>query len=165
MQPIPAPIDLTRQAERLVVEGVRRSMAAYVTGDHNCFDLALSLYDSELGPRRARRVLSELCFFARALAVNGQRTFCLFPYECPRMCQDECLVAALIAAEQAGELDIAEDIARALVTEDGRAPTRFAAGSFADALGECALHLAPIDFSNLRIEACPLRRAGLGPRH
>jgi len=165
MQPPAAMIDLTRQAERLVVEGMRRSMAAYATGDHACFDLAVKLYETELGPRRARRILSELCFYARALATHGTRTFCLFPYECPRLCQDECLVAALIAAEQAGDFSAAQDIANVLVADHGREDTRFAAGSFAEALSECALHLSPIDFSNLRIEACPLRRAGLGPRH
>ncbi|GGB39209.1 hypothetical protein GCM10011316_09060 [Roseibium aquae] len=165
MQNAAPTIDVSRKAERLVVEGIRRSMAAHATGDYACFDLALKLYEAELGPRDARRTLSDLCFYARALALYGNRSFCLFPYECPRLCQDECLVAALIAAEQSGNSSISRKIAEALVTSEGQSATLYAASSFANALSDCALHLSPIDFTSLRIEACPLRRAGLGPRH
>ncbi|WP_417677647.1 hypothetical protein [Roseibium sp.] len=154
----PTSIDMSRKAERLVVEGVRRLMAGYATGDVGCWEMAWKLYAVELGVDHARKPSSELAHYARALKTHGKRALCLFPYDCPRLCQDECLVASLVAAAQAGDAAVLEAAGAALVFDEGVGETLYAAGEFAGALKDCGLMLKPVDLSSLPLEECPLKR-------
>jgi hypothetical protein len=154
----PTSIDMSRKAERLVVEGVRRLMAGYATGDVGCWEMAWKLYAGELGAEQARKPSSELAHYARALKTHGKRSLCLFPYDCPRLCQDECLIASLVAAAQESDRAVLEVVGSALVLEEGVSETLFAAGEFADALKDCGLVLKPVDLSRLPLEECPLKR-------
>ncbi|EFO32436.1 conserved hypothetical protein [Roseibium sp. TrichSKD4] len=165
MQFTQSSLTISNKADRLVVEGVRRSLAAYATGDHKCWDMALKLYETELGPAQARRTVSDLSFYARALNAHGTRKLCIFPYGCPKLCQDECLAAALVAAAQLGQEDLEGRIASALVTEAGQEETCFAAQSFAQALTECDLNLSEIEISNLQLVGCPLQRGSGESQH
>lgn len=153
-------IDMSRQAERLVVEGVRRLMAGYATGDVCCWELAFALYAGELGPGPARKPSSELVHYARALNAHGTRRLCLFPYDCPKLCQDECLVAALIAAAQMGDEETLQAVGASLVSAEGLGDTLFAASEYAAALKDCGLTLEPVELSVLPLEECPLKQLG-----
>lgn len=165
MRPTTSNLNMANKADRIVVEGVRRSLAAYGTGDHKCWDMALKLYEAELGPAHARRTVSDLSYYARALTTHGHRRLCVFPYGCPKLCQDECLAAALIAAAQSGQTDISAKIVTALVTKDGQDETLFTAQSFAAALAECGLTLSEINLTDLQLEGCPLRALAQQARH
>lgn len=150
--------ELSRQPERLVVEGVRRMMAGYETADSGCWELAWRFYKMELGGQRARRPNAELAHYARALHDYGTRRLCLFPYDCRKLCQDECLVASLIAAAQADDAPALEAIGAALVSPEGLGETLFSACEFASALKDCGLVLQTVDFSQLSLEECPLKQ-------
>lgn len=158
-------LNLASQADRLVVEGIRRWMAGYSTGDIGCWELAWSLYERELGSARARRPITELSCYARAVHTHGARRFCLFPYDCPKTCQDECLLVALVSAAQSGKGEQASALCSAIVQGEGCEETLFAATEFADALSACDLKLSDIDLLNLVPEGCPLIQAGAKPCH
>ncbi|MEJ8474869.1 hypothetical protein [Roseibium algae] len=154
------PIDIEKRAERLVVEGVRRYMGGYSTGDIRCWEMAWELYASELGTEQARQPVSELSCYARALNKHATRHFCLFPYDCTKLCQDECLVTALVSAAQSEDSETVEVISSALVSPGGHKDTIFAATEFAAALKSCDLILNSVDLSSLTLEECPLRKLG-----
>jgi hypothetical protein len=158
-------IEISRQPERLVVEGVRRMMAGYDTADSGCWELAWQFYKKELGGQRARRPNAELAHYARALHDHGTRRLCLFPYDCRKLCQDECLVASLIAAAQADDGQALEAIGAALVCPEGLGETLYSACEFGDALKACGLVLQAIDFSRLSLKECPLKQFSARVRH
>jgi len=158
-------LNLASQADRLVVEGMRRWMAGYATGEIGCWEMAWSLFERELGPARARRPVSELSCFARAVHTHGARRFCLFPYDCPKTCQDECLLVGVVAAAQSGRSAEAADLCAAIVSREGAGETMYAAAEFARSLTECDLTLTDIDLSALAPEGCPLIQAGATPCH
>ncbi|MBD8891703.1 hypothetical protein [Roseibium litorale] len=165
MPDLQTPDNQARRAERLVVEGVRRWMAGYATNDASCWEMAWDLYAAELGKDRARRPVSELSCYARALKTHGTRSLCLFPYDCPKLCQDECLVMAFVAAAQQQNTEAQNTIAKALFHPQGREDALFAASEFGSALGECGLILAVVDPGSLPLEMCPLKKLGLPIRH
>lgn len=158
-------INISHQAERLVVEGLRRWMAGYATGDVSCWEMAWELYERELGPDRARKPLSDLSCYARALNTHGKRQLCLFPYDCLKCCQDECLVASLVSAAQAGDVGVLGSIGGTLVSPEGLAETLFAACEYGAALGDCGLSLEPVDLAMLSLDECPLKRLGAFKYH
>ncbi|WP_153771566.1 hypothetical protein [Labrenzia sp. CE80] len=153
-----SPIDIQERAEWLVVEGVRRYMTGFSTGDISCWEMAWDLYVGELGKSRARRPVSELSCYTRALNTYGARHFCLFPYECKKLCQDECLLAALVAAAQVDDPDAVARISAALVAEEGLEETIFAATEFAASLKDCGLLLKTVDLSSMTLDECPLKK-------
>lgn len=157
--------ELSRQPERLVVEGMRRMMAGYETADSGCWELAWRFYKTELGGHRARRPNAELAHYARALHDHGTRRLCLFPYDCRKLCQDECLIASLVAAAQAEDAPALEAIGAALVSAEGLGETLFSACEFAGALKECGLVLQAVDFSRLSLEECPFKQFSARARH
>ncbi|WP_417687397.1 hypothetical protein [Roseibium sp.] len=159
------PIDIERRAEWLVVEGMRRYLSGYSTGDIRCWEMAWDLYSAELGSDRARKPISELSCYARALNKHAARHFCLFPYDCTKLCQDECLVTALVAVAQVGDTNTLEAIANVLVSQAGLNETVFAATEFALALQDCGLRLGTVDPDTLILDDCPLKRFGSQNRH
>lgn len=159
------PIDIQERAERLVVEGMRRYMTGYSTGDIRCWEMAWDLYSTELGRDRARRPVSELSCYARALNTHAARHFCLFPYDCTKLCQDECLVTALVSAAQADDRATMENIRSVLVTERGQEDITFAVTEYAAALADCGLHLKAVDPASLTLDDCPLKQFGKQVRH
>ncbi|MEP0235662.1 hypothetical protein [Roseibium sp.] len=152
------PIDIQERAEWLVVEGVRRYMTGFSTGDISCWEMAWDLYADELGKNRARRPVSELSCYTRALNTHAARHFCLFPYECKKLCQDECLLAALVAAAQADDREAVSRISAVLVAQEGREETIFAATEFAASLKDCGLLLKTVDLSGMTLDECPLKQ-------
>ncbi len=158
-------IDMTHQPERLVVEGVRRMMAGYDTADAGCWELAWQFYKAELGGERARKPSSELVHYARALNAHGIRRLCLFPYNCRKLCQDECLVASLIAAAQSDDDAALTAIGSALVSETGLGETLYSAREFGSALKESGLVLETITLSDLPLDDCPLKQFASRIRH
>ena len=158
-------IDTGLKAERLVVEGVRRYLTGYTTGDIRCWEMAWELYVKELGARPARKPISELSCYARGLNAYAARRFCTFPYDCAKVCQDECLIAALIAAVQHNDLAAVEAIGKTIVTPAGQDEVFYSAKHFAAAIEECGLRLKAIDLSMLSLEDCPLKKFAAATRH
>ncbi len=122
------------EAERLVVEGLRRWLAGYQTGSIECWELAWNLYAGRLGVTRARHAVSGLSDFARALNGWAKCGLSLLPYDCPHRCAHECLAVALVAAWQRGDREAATNIAEELVISGGLPFTLEAAANFADTL-------------------------------
>ncbi|MTI43471.1 hypothetical protein E1178_07595 [Roseibium hamelinense] len=149
---------MSHKPDRLVVEGVRRCLSGYATKDHGCWELVLKLFEAELGRTKARHPLSDLSFYARDLHLFGKQAMCVFPYGCPNLCQDECLVAALVSASQAGDTDVAAAIAQFLVQDVGLASTIHSANALAGALMEIDLQLSPVSLEELQLAECPLKK-------
>lgn len=120
--------------ERLVVEGLRRWLAGYHTGSIECWEMAWSLFASELGVARARAAVAGLSCYARALNGWAKGGFELMPYDCPRRCAHECLAVAMVAAWQRGRQEEAAAIADELVVSSGLPATLEAAANLADTL-------------------------------
>ncbi|MTH96910.1 hypothetical protein [Roseibium sp. RKSG952] len=158
MRPAERPINMMRKPDRLVVEGVRRCLAGYATGDHGCWELALTLFERELGRSKARRAISDMSFFARDLHLHARRVFCLFPYDCPKLCQDECLIAAMVSAAQSGDGETLIAIAGALVEASGQEDICASARALAQSLSEIDLALSPVQAGALSLEDCPVKK-------
>lgn len=91
---------LARPAEQLAIGGVRCWIAGYELGDIQCWETAWSDYSSELGPRVARGVMTELQHFVRALRDGAVRQISCLPHCCRKLCRDECMALSLLSASQ-----------------------------------------------------------------
>jgi hypothetical protein len=138
-----APV-LSRQPERLVVEGFRYWLNGYITGSVDCWELGWDLYAREVGPRDARRLLGDLSFWVRETRRAAGRPLACFPYACQCLCRDECLALALVAARQNGDADTARLAARHLAPDGEPEPAEAAAGTFAAALDAVHQRLLPV---------------------
>ncbi|AXS42125.1 hypothetical protein [Breoghania sp. L-A4] len=135
---------LDRVPERLVVEGFRRWMAGYDTGDIQCWELAWNLYAKALGPKEARMAISELSCWVRAIRSAGNRSVCLFPYGCKRLCRDECMAVSMLAGVQHGDEHALKAAAFELVGEAGILETIEAARTFGSVLDSIGQHLLAV---------------------
>lgn len=95
---------LQRTPECLVVEGYRRWVAGYETGSIEPWEIAWSYYSRELGAVEGRRALADLSCFVRELRTCATCPLRMYPCGAKRLCRDECLAAALIAACQHGDV-------------------------------------------------------------
>ncbi len=135
---------LDRLPERLVIEGFRRWMAGYDTGDIQCWELAWNFYARELGPKEARLAISELSCWVRAIRTGANRSVCLFPYGCKRLCRDECMAVSMLAGVQHGDESALKAAASELVGEGGVSEAIEAARTFGCALGRIGQHLLAV---------------------
>ena len=138
----PAPLD--RRAERLVVLGLRGWMAGYETGDIACWETVWNDFCRELGPARAKRVVSELAGWIRVLRNESRRSIDCYPRPCRFMCRDECLALRLVGGCQKGLGPVACESACQLVAGSGIEELVKAAECFAGELAEAGLQLEPI---------------------
>ncbi|SDU48557.1 hypothetical protein [Stappia sp. ES.058] len=130
------------EAERLVVEGLRRWIAGYQTGSIACWELAWNLYAEKLGVERARPVMTGIGCYARALNGFAKCGFCLLPYDCKRRCPHEALAVGVVAAWQCGDREAASGIVEELVVGAGLPATLEAAAHLADNLRRVDLTLS-----------------------
>lgn len=140
---------LARQPERLLVEGYRHWLNGYATGSIDCWELGWALYARELGPREARRLLGDLSCFVRETRGAASRPLACFPYGCPCLCRDECLVLSLVAAHQNGDADTARAAAAHLADDAAVGAVEAAGAAFGAALQSVHQHLLPVPFSVL----------------
>ncbi|WP_349359188.1 hypothetical protein [Stappia sp.] len=138
----PAPDACTGgEAEHLVVEGLRRWLAGYQTGNISCWEDAWSLYAGRLGVARARVAVSGLSAYARAINGWAKCGFCLMPHDCPRRCAHEAMAVEALAAWQRGNREAATGIVEELVVSPGLPSTLEATAFFADSLRRVDLRL------------------------
>lgn len=141
-----APV-LSRQPERLVVEGMRYWLNGYLTGSIDCWELGWSLFSREIGSRDARRLFGDLSYWVRETRFAAERPLACFPYGCQCLCRDECLALSVVASAQNGASDVCRFAATQLVGEQAAEPAEKAALVFAEALDAVHQRLLPIPAS------------------
>lgn len=135
---------LDRLPERLVVDGYRYWMAGYETGSIAPWELAWSLFAKELGASDGRTALSALTCWVRTTRDWSTGPRQLFPFQCPRLCNDECLAVSLIAALQHNDRACARYCLGRLVTSDGAVDTEKSAHDLAHSLNALGQTLMPV---------------------
>lgn len=138
------PITLDRRAERLVVLGIRGWLAGYETGDIACWEAVWNDFCRELGPDRAKRVVSELAGWIRTLRSQTCRSIESYPRPCRYMCRDECLALRLVSGCQKGLKPLASDSACQLIASARIEELVKAAECLAAELAQAGLELEPI---------------------
>lgn len=133
-----------RLPERLVLEGFRRWMAGYASGDLGHWEEAWNLHASSLGPRHARHVVDRLARFVRIVRDWSVCPIACFPGGCRHICRHECFALAMVAASQNRDLDCLAAAMRHLIEPDGHAEAIPPALAYAEAMREHNLMLMPV---------------------
>ncbi len=129
-------------AEWLVGVGFRCWLAGYDTGDISCWEHGWNEYARVLGPERAKRAVTELACWVRAVRSSAARSIEYSPFSCPGFCADECMAISLIAASQHHRCPAMRACALALTGSDLVEPVISAANAFADVLEEADQRLS-----------------------
>lgn len=129
-------------AERLVGVGFRCWLAGYDTGDISCWENGWNEYSRVLGAERAKRAVTELACWVRAVRASASRKIEYCPVGCPGFCADECMAISLIAASQHHRCPAMRACALALTGSDLVGPVIDAANAFADALQDADQRLS-----------------------
>ena len=87
-----------------------------------------------LGTERAKRAVTELACWVRAVRATASRKIEYYPFGCPGFCADECMAISLIAASQHHRCPAMRACALALTGSDLVEPVIDAANAFADVL-------------------------------
>jgi hypothetical protein len=130
-------------AEWLVGVGFRCWLAGYDTGDIACWENGWNEYARALGTERAKRAVTELACWVRAVRATASRKIEYSPFGCPGFCADECMAISLIAASQHHRCPAMRACALALTGSDLVEPVIDAANAFADVLQEADQRLSP----------------------
>jgi hypothetical protein len=130
-------------AEWLVGTGFRCWLAGYDSGDISCWENGWNAYARTLGTERAKRAVTELACWVRAVRATASRKIEYFPVGCPGFCADECMAISLIAASQHHRCPAMRACALALTGSDLVDPVLDAANAFADVLQEADQRLSP----------------------
>lgn len=138
---------LDRLPERLVIDGYRYWMAGYETGSITPWELAWSLFAKELGPTDGRVALSALTCWVRTFRTWSHEPRRFFPFQCQRLCRDECLAVSLIAALQHNDTESARFCLDHLVDPSGRSETEKTADGLAGSLNDVGQTLMPVPFA------------------
>lgn len=131
--PLSGELDLTGP-EHLVGVGFRCWLAGYDTGDIACWETCWTHYSKTLGNRSAKRIVTELSYWVRALKEHTTRTLNYYPFGCKRFCQDECMAVAMIAASQHAHCPALQACAYSMINTDELDHVIHAADSFGQAL-------------------------------
>ena len=130
-------------AEWLVGVGFRCWLAGYDTGNIACWENGWNAYAQALGTERAKRAVTELACWVRAVRATASRKIEYFPVGCPGFCADECMAISLIAASQHHRCPAMRACALALTGSDLVDPVLDTANAFADVLQEADQRLSP----------------------
>lgn len=130
-------------AERLVGLGFRCWLAGYDTGNISCWENGWNEYARALGAERAKRAVTELACWVRAVRASAARKIEYCPVDCPGFCADECMAISLIAASQHHRCPAMRACALALIGSDLVDPVIDTANAFADALQDADQRLSP----------------------
>jgi hypothetical protein len=133
-----------RLPERLVVEGFRRWMAGYASGDLGHWEEAWNLYAGSLGPRDARVLVDRLARFVRAVRDWSICPIACFPGGCRHICRQECFALAIVAASQNQDLDCLASAMNHLLDADGHEEAMLPALAYAEAMRDSELMLMPV---------------------
>lgn len=138
-----APSPARTGAERLVGVGFRCWLAGYDTGDIACWEAGWNTYAKALGAERAKRAVTELACWVRAVRASASRQIEYCPVGCAGFCRDECMAISLIAASQHHRCPAMRACALALTGSSLVEPVIDAANAFADVLQEADQLLSP----------------------
>lgn len=141
---------LSRTPEKLVVNGVRLWAAGYETGEIASWETAWNLFAATLGPVPARPAVTQLSHWVKAICLWRPERLRCFGADCPLICRDECLAAALIAACQHGEASCLTYCAERLGGPAGRSEVLETAVGFADTLRALGQVLLPVPHNVVR---------------
>lgn len=130
-------------AEWLVGVGFRCWLAGYDTGDISCWEKGWNEYNSALGASHAKRAVTELACWVRAVRSSASRKINYHPFGHAGFCADECMAISLIAASQHHRCPAMQACALALTGSDLVEPVIDAANAFADVLQEADQRLSP----------------------
>jgi hypothetical protein len=130
-------------AEWLVGIGFRCWLAGYDTANIACWENGWNEYNRVLGPSRAKRAVTELACWVRAVRSTASRNIEYYPFRCSGFCADECMAISLIAASQHHRCPAMRACALALTGSDVVDPVIDAAKAFADALQDADQCLSP----------------------
>ena len=151
---------LDRRPERLVVEAFRRWTLGGESGSIGNFERTADFFVDEVGPIEGRCLFVEFVRWLDTVGAFMERPALSSPFECPMLCQDECMAVAMIAAAQSGDRDGVDAATRRLVAPEGIEPAAAAAEGFAGALADYGHHLLPVPAAVVRdIAERPERRA------
>ncbi len=133
--------------ERLVVSGLRCTMAGYDLGDPECWNCLWDIYVAEVGAPTTRRLMGELQYWVRGVRAAADYSLTYYPMGCRHVCRDECLLLTLLSALQHEDEGCAGCALRALCgnsdkeqVQSMRGPSR----AFAAALLEAGEVLLPV---------------------
>jgi hypothetical protein len=132
-----------RLPERLVLEGFRRWIAGYASGDLRHWEEAWNLYAASLGPRDARGVVDRLARFVRSVRDWSVCPIACFPGGCRHICRHECFALAMVSASQNQDLDCLA-AAMHLLDPEGHEEAMLPALAYAEAMKERDLLLMPV---------------------
>ena len=133
-----------RPAERLVLEGFRRWIAGYTSGDLSHWEEAWNLHAAELGTRDARVVVDRLARFVKIVRDWSICPIACFPGGCRHICRHECFALAIVAASQNRDLDSLAVAMRHLLDPEGHEEAMLPALAYADAMRESEMMLMPV---------------------
>jgi len=151
-------------AEWLVGVGFRCWLAGYDTGDIACWENGWNEYNRALGTERAKRAVTELACWVRALRASAARRIEYYPFGCAGFCADECMAISLIAASQHHRCPAMRACALALTGSDLVEPVIDAANAFADALQDANQRLSQDAVAALMANRHARGPDGLNPR-
>ena len=129
-------------AEWLVGVGFRCWLAGYDTGDIACWENGWNEYNRLLGTERAKRAVTELACWVRAVRASASRRIEYSPFDCAGFCADECMAISLIAASQHHRCPAMRACALALTGSELVEPVIDAANAFADVLQDANQRLS-----------------------
>lgn len=129
-------------AEWLVGVGFRCWLSGYDTGDISCWENGWNEYNRALGASHAKRAVTELACWVRAVRSSASRKIEYYPVGRKGFCADECMAISLIAASQHHRCPAMQACALALTGSDLVDPVIDAANAFADALQDADMRLS-----------------------
>jgi hypothetical protein len=151
-------------AEWLVGVGFRCWLAGYDTGDIACWESGWNEYNRLLGTERAKRAVTELACWVRAVRASASRKIEYSPFGCAGFCADECMAISLIAASQHHRCPAMRACALALTGSDLVEPVIDAANAFADVLHDANQRLSQDAVAALMAERRKVGSDGLADR-
>jgi hypothetical protein len=133
-----------RLPERLVLEGFRRWVAGYASGDLSHWEEVWNLYAASLGAQDARNVVDRLAQFVRSVRAWAACPIACFPGGCRHVCQQEWFALAMVSASQNQDLDCLAAAMRHLLEPEGYEEAMLPALAYAEAMKEHDLLLMPV---------------------
>jgi hypothetical protein len=129
--------------ERLVGIGFRGWLAGYEYQDISAWELVWNTYATALGPKPAKRAVSELSSWVRQVHQSSCRRIETYPSGCAGFCRDECIAISVIAACQHDNCPALRACAFALLDSPNVDPMLDEATEFARLLLEENQQLSP----------------------
>jgi hypothetical protein len=151
-------------AEWLVGIGFRCWLAGYDTGNIACWETGWNAYAKALGTERAKRAVTELACWVKAVRASASRKIEYYPFGCALFCPDECMAMSLIAASQHHRCPAMRACALALTGSSLVEPVIDTANAFADVLQEADQLLSPDAVAALAAAAEGTRTGRESPR-